>query len=105
MAHFARILEQAEDAEKDNQADLAAAEEQLKTLGIDKNDPQVSSPSMRLSPASSSRRTSPSRPRRASPTLASPRFYHRRSFRGLDRLRCLRKRYPQTTVRTDATFG
>jgi cobalt-zinc-cadmium efflux system membrane fusion protein len=32
-------LEQAEDAEKDNQADLAAAEEQLKTLGIDKNDP------------------------------------------------------------------
>ena len=33
------MLEQAEDAEKDNQADLAAAEEQLKTLGIDKNDP------------------------------------------------------------------
>ena len=34
------MLEQAEDAEKDNQADLKAAEEQLKTLGIDKNDPQ-----------------------------------------------------------------
>jgi len=34
------MLEQAEDAEKDNQADLAAAEEQLKTLGIDKNDPK-----------------------------------------------------------------
>jgi cobalt-zinc-cadmium efflux system membrane fusion protein len=33
-------LEQAEDAEKDNQADLTAAEEQLKTLGIDKNDPK-----------------------------------------------------------------
>jgi membrane fusion protein, heavy metal efflux system len=32
-------LEAAEDAEKDNQADLTAAEEQLKTLGIDKNDP------------------------------------------------------------------
>jgi cobalt-zinc-cadmium efflux system membrane fusion protein len=32
-------LEQAEDAEKDNQADLTAAEEQLKTLGIDKNNP------------------------------------------------------------------
>jgi cobalt-zinc-cadmium efflux system membrane fusion protein len=32
-------LEQAEDAEKDNQADLAAAEEQLNTMGIDKNDP------------------------------------------------------------------
>jgi cobalt-zinc-cadmium efflux system membrane fusion protein len=34
------ILEQAEDAEKDNQSDLRAAEEQLKTLGIDKNNPQ-----------------------------------------------------------------
>jgi cobalt-zinc-cadmium efflux system membrane fusion protein len=33
------MLEQAEDAEVDNKADLAAAEEQLKTLGIDKNDP------------------------------------------------------------------
>jgi cobalt-zinc-cadmium efflux system membrane fusion protein len=32
-------LEQAEDAEKDNVADLTAAEEQLKTLGIDKNNP------------------------------------------------------------------
>jgi cobalt-zinc-cadmium efflux system membrane fusion protein len=36
------MLEQAEDAEKDNQADLTAAEEQLKTLGIDKNDPKAS---------------------------------------------------------------
>jgi cobalt-zinc-cadmium efflux system membrane fusion protein len=34
------MLEQAEDAETDNKADLAAAEEQLKTLGIDKNDPK-----------------------------------------------------------------
>jgi cobalt-zinc-cadmium efflux system membrane fusion protein len=34
------MLEQAEDAETDNQADLKAAEEQLKTLGIDKNNPQ-----------------------------------------------------------------
>jgi cobalt-zinc-cadmium efflux system membrane fusion protein len=34
------MLEQAEDAEKDNLADLKAAAEQLKTLGIDKNDPQ-----------------------------------------------------------------
>ena len=34
------MLEQAEDAEKDNQADLTAAGEQLKTLGIDKSDPQ-----------------------------------------------------------------
>ena len=34
------MLEQAEDAETDNKADLAAAEEQLKTLGIDKNNPQ-----------------------------------------------------------------
>ena len=34
------MLEQAEAAEKDNLADLAAAEEQLKTLGIDKNDPR-----------------------------------------------------------------
>jgi cobalt-zinc-cadmium efflux system membrane fusion protein len=33
------MLEQAEDAEKDNQADLSAAEEQLETLGIDKSDP------------------------------------------------------------------
>jgi cobalt-zinc-cadmium efflux system membrane fusion protein len=33
------VLEQAEDAERDNQADLTAAEEQLKTLGIDKHDP------------------------------------------------------------------
>jgi membrane fusion protein, heavy metal efflux system len=32
-------VEQAEDAERDNQADLTAAEEQLKTLGIDKNNP------------------------------------------------------------------
>ena len=32
-------LEQADDAEKDNVADLTAAEEQLKTLGIDKNNP------------------------------------------------------------------
>lgn len=32
-------LEQAEDAEKDMQADLTAAEEQLKTLGVDKNHP------------------------------------------------------------------
>jgi len=34
------MLEQAEDAETDNKADLAAAEEQLKTLGVDKNDPK-----------------------------------------------------------------
>ena len=33
------MLEQAEDSERDNQADLTAAEEQLQTLGIDKNDP------------------------------------------------------------------
>lgn len=32
-------LEQAEDAEKDAQADLAAADQQLSTLGIDKNHP------------------------------------------------------------------
>jgi cobalt-zinc-cadmium efflux system membrane fusion protein len=32
-------LEQAEDSEKDIQADLTAADEQLKTLGIDKNHP------------------------------------------------------------------
>jgi cobalt-zinc-cadmium efflux system membrane fusion protein len=32
-------LEQAEDAETDNKADLVAAEEQLSNLGIDKNDP------------------------------------------------------------------
>ncbi len=32
-------LEQADDAEKDAKADLAAAEEQLKTLGVDKNHP------------------------------------------------------------------
>lgn len=32
-------LEQAEDAETDMQSDLAAAEEQLKTLGVDKNHP------------------------------------------------------------------
>jgi cobalt-zinc-cadmium efflux system membrane fusion protein len=35
----ASMLEQAEDAERDNQADLTAAEEQLRTLGIDKHDP------------------------------------------------------------------
>lgn len=34
------MLEQAEGAEKDSQTDLKAAEEQLKTLGIDKNNPQ-----------------------------------------------------------------
>jgi cobalt-zinc-cadmium efflux system membrane fusion protein len=33
------MLEQAEDTEKDAQADLTAAEEQLKTLGVDKNHP------------------------------------------------------------------
>ena len=33
------MLEQAEDAEKDAKADLTAAEEQLKTLGVDKNHP------------------------------------------------------------------
>jgi membrane fusion protein, heavy metal efflux system len=33
------MLEQAEDAEKDSQADLTAAEEQLSTLGIDRNHP------------------------------------------------------------------
>jgi cobalt-zinc-cadmium efflux system membrane fusion protein len=33
------MLEQAEDSETDNQADLTAAEEQLHTLGIDKHDP------------------------------------------------------------------
>lgn len=33
------MLEQAEDAEKDSQADLTAADEQLKTLGVDKNHP------------------------------------------------------------------
>lgn len=33
------MLEQAEDSEKDAQADLTAADEQLKTLGIDKNHP------------------------------------------------------------------
>lgn len=33
------MLEQAEDSERDNQADLTAAEEQLRTLGIDKHDP------------------------------------------------------------------
>ena len=34
-----QMLEQAEDAEKDNQADLAAAEEQLQNLGVDKSNP------------------------------------------------------------------
>jgi cobalt-zinc-cadmium efflux system membrane fusion protein len=33
------MLEQAEDTEKDAQADLTAAEEQLKTLGVNKNHP------------------------------------------------------------------
>ena len=33
------MLEQAEDTEKDAQADLTAAEQQLKTLGVDKNHP------------------------------------------------------------------
>jgi cobalt-zinc-cadmium efflux system membrane fusion protein len=33
------MLEQAEDTEKDAKADLAAAEEQLQTLGVDKNHP------------------------------------------------------------------
>ena len=33
------MLEQAEDSEKDAKADLTAAEEQLKTLGVDKNHP------------------------------------------------------------------
>lgn len=33
------MLEQAEDAEKDAKADLVAAEEQLETLGVDKNHP------------------------------------------------------------------
>ena len=33
------MLEQAEDAEKDSQADLKAAEETLQTLGVDKNHP------------------------------------------------------------------
>ena len=33
------VLEQAEDTEKDAQADLTAAEQQLKTLGVDKNHP------------------------------------------------------------------
>jgi membrane fusion protein, heavy metal efflux system len=33
------MLEQAEDAERDSQADLKAAEEQLETLGMDKNHP------------------------------------------------------------------
>ncbi len=33
------MLEQAEDAENDSKADLAAAEEQLKLLGVDKNHP------------------------------------------------------------------
>ena len=33
------VLEQAEDAEKDSQADLTAAEETLKVLGVDKNHP------------------------------------------------------------------
>ena len=33
------MLEQAEDAEKDAKADLTAAEEQLKTLGVDKKHP------------------------------------------------------------------
>jgi cobalt-zinc-cadmium efflux system membrane fusion protein len=33
------MLEQAEDSEKDAKADLSAAEEQLKTLGVDKNHP------------------------------------------------------------------
>jgi membrane fusion protein, heavy metal efflux system len=33
------VLEQAEDAEKDSQADLTAAEEGLKVLGVDKNHP------------------------------------------------------------------
>jgi cobalt-zinc-cadmium efflux system membrane fusion protein len=33
------MLEQAEDTEKDAQADLTAAEEQLRTLGVDKNHP------------------------------------------------------------------
>jgi cobalt-zinc-cadmium efflux system membrane fusion protein len=35
------LLEQAEDAEKDSQADLIAAEEGLKVLGVDKNHPSA----------------------------------------------------------------
>jgi cobalt-zinc-cadmium efflux system membrane fusion protein len=38
-ANSLAMLEQAEDTEKDMQADLAAAEQQLKTLGVDKNHP------------------------------------------------------------------
>ncbi len=34
------MLEQAEDAETDAKADLTAAEEQLETLGVDKDHPQ-----------------------------------------------------------------
>ena len=36
------MLEQAEDAEKDAKADLTAAEQQLNTLGVDKDHPQAS---------------------------------------------------------------
>ena len=37
--HLAEPVEQAEDTEKDAKADLIAAEEQLKTLGVDKDHP------------------------------------------------------------------
>jgi cobalt-zinc-cadmium efflux system membrane fusion protein len=51
------MYEQAEDSEKDAKADLTAAEEQLKTLGVDKDHPSSVVNVYAPVPASSSRRT------------------------------------------------
>jgi cobalt-zinc-cadmium efflux system membrane fusion protein len=60
-----RALEQAEDTEKDMRADLNAAEEQLKTLGVDKDIRAVLFLCMHRSRVWSSRRMSPMLPQPA----------------------------------------
>jgi cobalt-zinc-cadmium efflux system membrane fusion protein len=95
------MLEQAEDSETDNQADLTAAEEQLHTLGIDKNDPHSIVP---VYAPISGRHCCPERHHRSCPAGVNfsgsiDGLHHRGSFCSLDHLRCLRERHPKAAAR------
>ena len=93
------MLEQAEDAEKDAQADLTAAEEQLKTLGVDKNHPSSRGRCLcaDLRRHRCAERDPGGRSRRQ-PLRLGDGLHHRRPVRRLDRLRCLRERHSQAAA-------
>ena len=94
------MLEQAEDAEKDAKADLTAAEEQLKTLGVDKNHPSsivnVYAP---ISGVIIAQNVTNAAAAGVSLSGSATAFTIADLSTRLDRLRCLRERHSQAATR------